>query len=174
MTVEGVRRVVLMGSMGSGKSTIGRLLARATGWHYVDNDALVHQATGRTSRELLATEGEDGLRRAEAAAFDRALAHAPPVIVGLAAGTILDPGRRRRLAESDTVVWLRADPATLARRAQGAAHRPWLDGDAEAWFRETERIRAPLYAEVADIEVDTDSVSPQQVVDEILAALAPQ
>jgi len=163
-------RLILIGMMGSGKTTIGRLLAEATGWPYVDNDELVRQARGSTAREVLAADGEHGLRRAESDALALALDVPEPAIVGIAAGAVLSHADRDRLRDAGTVVWLRADPATLAARAAGAAHRPWLDGDATAWFERTAAERDRIYDSLADITVDTGRTAPAEAVAEVLRA----
>ena len=165
-------RVILIGMMGSGKSSVGRALSRRMGWPFVDNDALVERATGRTARDLLAIEGEPGLRRAEAAAMRMALGMASPAIVALAAGTILDPGHRRELAGAGLVVWLRAPAEVLGVRAAGASHRPWLDADPVGWFRSRNAERDPLYASVADLEVDTSMMDAEAAAVRIIDALA--
>ncbi|MEA2676999.1 MAG: shikimate kinase [Chloroflexota bacterium] len=149
-------RVALIGMMGSGKSTIGRLLAARTGWPFYDNDELLEQATGLSARNLLATLGERAMRAAEADALLLGLNQPAPCIVGSAGGTIEDPELRRRLREAASVVWLRANPATTAVRAAGADHRPWLGADAEAWLDATAARRSPLYRSVSNLTVDTD------------------
>ncbi len=157
--------------MGSGKSTVGRLLAAQTGWPFLDNDMLVERATGLTARDLLATRGEGDLRKAEAHALLLGLAEPGPCIVAAAAGTVEDETLRARLRESARVVWLRADPHTLTERASGAAHRPWLGRDAEHWMAETADHRSPLYEQVADLIVDTDNGDPAHSAREILDGL---
>jgi shikimate kinase len=166
------RRVALLGMMGSGKSSVGRALAARTGWPFLDNDALVERATGRTARQLLAEAGEEAMRAAESAAMRAGLTTAPPVIVAGAAGTVLDPSDRARLAADAFVVWLRATPEVLAARAVGAAHRPWLEADPVGWFRRTAAERDSLYAAVTDLEVDTGAVAPDAAAAAIIAALA--
>lgn len=165
-------RVVLLGMMGSGKSSVGEALSRRTGWPFVDNDALVEQATGHTARELLARRGEDAMRAAESAALRTALAMPPPAIVATAAGTILNAGDRAQIERGGFVVWLRADAETLAARAVGAEHRPWLDRDPVGWFRAALRDRDRLYAEVADLVVDTGTARPGEAADEIVVGLS--
>lgn len=164
-------RIILIGMMGSGKSSVGRLLATRTGWPFHDNDALVERATGRTARELLATAGEAGLRDAEAAALNAAVEASAPAIVALAAGTVLEPDQRQRIAAAGFVVWLHSPPDVLAARAAAGMHRPWLEGDAAAWFAETSAERAPQYAAVADLEVDTSETDPDEAADRILGAI---
>jgi len=167
-------RIVLVGMMGSGKSTIGGLLAEATGWRYVDNDDLVVRATGMSSRELVRTRGEAPMREAERTAAEDALAEVPPVVVGIAGGAIADEAVQRTLAHAGLVVWLRAGTSTLAERAFGADHRPWLNDGGVAWIDATNAERASLYASVADLAVDTDLLGPTDAVGRILAAIAMQ
>jgi shikimate kinase len=164
-------RVVLFGMMGSGKSTIGRLLSARTGWPYHDNDELLQREHGLTARELLAAEDEAGMRHAEARALWRGLGLPEPCIVGAPAGTIADAENRALLKSAALIVWLRAAPETLAARAAGAEHRPWLQGKAEEWMRTTLAERDPLYASVADYSVDTDDRSPEATAEEIIAWL---
>lgn len=164
-------RVLLLGMMGSGKSSVGVALSRRTGWPFVDNDVLVERATGLTARELLARRGEAAMRAAETAALETAIGLPAPVVAATAAGTILDPDNRRRLADGGFVVWLSAPADVLAARAAGAAHRPWLDEDPVGWFRAALGERAPLYRAVSDVEVDTDRLSPDECAVTILEAL---
>lgn len=155
---------MLVGMMGSGKTTIGHLLARSTGWPYVDNDELVRRDSGRTARQLLADGGEDRLRAAESGAFGLGLSLPPPVILGVAAGTVLDPENRERMRDGGVVVWLRASAETLTRRAGGAAHRPFIDRGGPDWMRHTAAEREPLYEAVADVTVDTGHAAPDESV----------
>src|SRR5918999_292246 len=105
-------RVLLVGMMGSGKSSVGRALSERSGWPFVDNDVLVERVTGMTARQLLEERGADGLRAAETAALVAGTEVEPPAIVATAAGTILDSDNRRRIAEAGLVAWLRA-PASV-------------------------------------------------------------
>jgi shikimate kinase len=165
-------RVVLLGMMGSGKSSVGVALAKRTGWPFIDNDALVEQATGHTARELLATRGEEAMREAESAALRTGLTMPPPAIVATAAGTILDAGDRAQIKQGGFVVWLQADAETLAARAVGAEHRPWLDRDPVGWFQTALEERTPLYAAVADMVVDTGTARPDEAAEAIVTKLS--
>jgi shikimate kinase len=160
-------RVVLIGMMGSGKSTIGKLLAEQTSWPYYDNDDLVRMLSGETAKSLLAHEGETELRATEAEALLLGLQQPPPCILGAAAGTVLEEKMRAVLAGNATVVWLTADPRTLAGRARGAAHRPWLDQDPVGWMTQTLAERAPLYESIADLTVSTERRRPRAVAEQI-------
>jgi shikimate kinase len=164
--------VLLVGLMGSGKTTIGRALAELTGWPHVDNDELLRAAAGMSAREVLARGGEAALRLAEADALDAALATPPPCVCGVAAGTITSAAARARLAGGGIVVWLTADPQVLAQRAVGAAHRPWLEKDAEGWLRAVAVERDPLYREIADVTIDTSERSPDEIADDLADQLA--
>ncbi len=147
--------------MGTGKTTIGRPLADALKRPFVDNDELLYRRTGRSARELAQTEGLDALHGQEVAALGDALDETEPSVVGAAAATILDAGVRDRL-RAHLVVWLRADPVTLAARAgaKNDGHRPDV-GDQS-------RERDPLYEQVADLIVDTDACTPEQAVARIV------
>ena len=166
-------RVILLGMMGSGKTTVGTTLARITGWPYHDNDALLAAATGRTARDL-ALESTEALRDAEAAALRLAVRQDEPAIVAAAAGIVLDPALREALASAGTVVWLRAPPHVLLQRAARGHHRPWLDDDTGTWIARAAAQREPLYRAVAHLEVDTDAESPDAAARRILAAVEPR
>ncbi|HEX6128105.1 MAG TPA: shikimate kinase [Candidatus Limnocylindria bacterium] len=164
-------RVVLLGMMGSGKTTLGLALSRLTGWPYHDNDALLAAATGSTARDLT-LESTAALRDAEAAALRLALRQEEPAIVAAAAGVVLDEDLRRALRRAGTVVWLHAPPSVLAERARRGPHRPWLAADAEGWMAAASAEREPLYRSVADLDVDTDAEQPGPAIQRIVAALS--
>ena len=168
--IERPCRVVLLGMMGSGKTTLGLALAARTGWAYHDNDRLVIEATGRTARELLA-EGHAALRGAEARALLAGLEVPPPAIIGAAAGVVLDDGARQAITTHSLPVWLRASPEVLAARAIGGAHRPWLVEDPAGWMERAAAERAALYRSVADHEVDTGRAGPSELAAEVVAWL---
>ena len=161
---------MLIGMMGSGKTTVGRSLAAALGRPLVDSDAQVEARTGRTVREIFESDGEAAYRVLEREALVDALAEAEPSVVAAAGGVVLDPGNRAVLQEAGTVVWLRARPEVLARRVSaGRDHRPLLGDDPLAALRRLDAERRPLYEEVADLVVDVDDLSTRQVVTAVLA-----
>jgi shikimate kinase len=163
--------IILVGMMGSGKSTVGHALSRRTGWRYVDNDDLVRSFSGRGATEIRATDGEDALHDVEELAFEASLALEPPVIIGAAGGVVLDPLARVRLRSGPYVVWLRARPTTLlAHIGDGTGRR--AEATDPAWIAAQARERAPLYAEVASQIIDVDDRSPDEVADLVLAGLS--
>jgi shikimate kinase len=164
-----VSRLLLVGMMGAGKTTVGRLVADRLGCPYLDSDAQVEADTGRTVADLFATAGEPAFREAESAALREALARPGPLVVSVAGGAVLDPANRDLLRRSGTVVWLRAEPATLAARVGDGAGRPLLAGDAAAELARLDRERRPFYDELADVVVDVDRLPPATVAERVLA-----
>src|ERR1035441_4410527 len=118
-------RLLLVGMMGSGKTTVGHLVAQRLGWPHLDSDAEVEEAIGQSVPEIFAGQGEPAFRAAETAALVRALS-VEPVVVSVAGGAVLDPDNRRLIAGAGTVVWLRAEVETLADRVGDGAGRPLL------------------------------------------------
>lgn len=164
-------RLLLVGMMGAGKSTVGRLLAARLGWRHVDTDAEIVRASGATVPELFATGGEPAFRRLESAALAAVLAEAPPCVVSVGGGAVLDAANRVALRGAGTVVWLRAGPDTLAARVGGGRGRPLLDGsgDAAGALARIEAERRAVYSEVADAVVDVDGLDPAAVAERVLA-----
>jgi shikimate kinase len=164
-------RILLVGMMGVGKSTVGLALARRLGWVYLDSDEQVMLRTGRTVPELFAERGEAAFRSEEKRALDDAVASDRPAVVSVAGGAVLDPDNRSAIRTGGSVVWLRAEVATLAARVGAGEGRPLLGDDPAAALARLYEDRRPLYAELADLVVDVDDVTPDQIVDRIVGAL---
>lgn len=164
-------KVLLVGMMGVGKSTVGHALAQRLGCAYFDSDEQVLARTGRTVPELFAERGEAAFRAEEKQALAEAATGAAPAVVSVAGGAVLDPENRAVIEAAGTVVWLRADVATLARHVGDGAGRPLLGDDPPAALARLYEQRRPLYAGLADIVVDVDDVTPDQAVDRIVEAL---
>lgn len=157
--------------MGSGKTSVGRRLAEERGWDFFDSDGQIEALTGRTVGEIWRTDGEPAFRRLEAQVLADAMASTTPRVIAAAGGTVLDPDNRRLIGGHHPVVWLRARPETLVDRVATGTHRPLLDEDPAGTLKRLDAIRRPLYEEVADVTVDVDDATADQVAAHIDAAL---
>lgn len=172
MTTAGrPRHVLLIGMMGAGKTTVGRLLAQRLGAAYLDSDAEIQRRTGRTVPEIWHSDGEAAFRAEEAYALADAVRRAERTVVSVAGGAVLDAANRAVIRGGGTVVWLRARPETLAERVGAGEGRPLLDGDPAGNLRRLESERRPYYAELADVVVDVDEIGPEQVAEAVLEAV---
>jgi shikimate kinase len=161
-------RILLVGMMGAGKTTTGKLVAEKLGWGYLDSDVEVEKKTGLTVPALFARDGEVAFRDAEAEVLRAACTRTDPVVVSVAGGAVLRPENRDLLRTCGRVIWLRARPATLAARVGDGAGRPLLDGDPAAALRALDAVRRPLYTEVADETIDVDNLNPDEVAAQII------
>ena len=157
--------------MAVGKTSVGRRLAARRGWEFFDSDRQIEALTGRTVAAIWRTDGEPEFRRLEAEVLVAALASATPRVIAAAGGTVLDENNRRLMGLHHPVVWLRCQPGVLATRLGAATHRPLLDEDPAGALERLDAIRRPLYEEVADVVVDVDDLTPDQVVACIEVAL---
>jgi shikimate kinase len=164
-------RVLLVGMMGVGKTTVGRAVAKRTGWPYVDNDELLHVDTGLYGADLLARDGEQALRDGESRVLAEILQRDPPLVAGVAAGCVLRAENRERMRRDGFVVWLRARLETLVDRLADTHGRAWLDTDPLTALGRLAEGRDPLYAEVASLTVDVDDIDPDAVAERIVALL---
>jgi shikimate kinase len=163
--------IALIGLSGAGKSSVGRALATRLGWELADTDVLIEQAAGYRIPQIFAERGEEVFRELESSALRQALTQ-PLRIVATGAGAILRPENRALLRQHAFVVWLDAPTTTLVDRL--LAHdeqRPLLTtGDPAARLEMLRTIRAPLYAETADLSLSTTDLNLSQITTYILKA----
>lgn len=163
-------RAVLVGLPGSGKSTIGRRLAKALDVAVLDTDVAIEQQTGRSIADIFGTDGEKEFRRIEEQVVCAVLAEHDG-IVSLGGGAITSPGVRAALA-GHTVIFLEITAAEGVRRTGGNTVRPLLAGsDRAEKFRTLMAQRVPLYRRVATIRVNTNRRNPAAVVRYIMSRL---
>ncbi|MEU9032483.1 shikimate kinase [Streptomyces sp. NPDC048383] len=161
--------VVLVGPMGSGKSTVGGLLAERLAVPYRDTDADIVAAQGREISDLFVDEGEPYFRALERQAVAAAVAEHTGVLA-LGGGAVLDEGTRGLLAGLP-VVYLSMDVEEAVRRVGLGAARPLLAVNPRRQWRELMEARRPLYTEVARVVVATDDRTPEEVAQAVLDAL---
>ena len=166
-----VPRVLLVGMMGAGKTTVGRALAQRFGWPYLDSDEEVRRRTGRTVPQIFAEQGEAAFRAEESAVLAEACSSTHPVVVSVAGGAVLDPANRQLLRQGGPVVWLRASLATLTSRVGDGRTRPLLGDDPGGALARLYPERARLYEQLATVIVDVDDVPTDRVVDRVVAAV---
>ncbi len=163
------QHLVLVGLMGVGKSTVARLVGERLGRPVLDSDHVIEARTGRTVREIFASDGEPAFRALETEALVDALANPVPSVIAAAGGVVLSAANRAALETGNArVVWLCADPATLVERVRSGGHRPLLDGDPAGTLQRMSEERAPLYREVADAIVLVDHRSLSDIVEAVL------
>jgi shikimate kinase len=165
------KRVLLIGMMGVGKSTVGHVVAERLGWPYLDSDEWVERHTGRTVPEIFASDGEAAFRAQETAALEEAATSDGPLVVGVAGGAVLRPENRELIRRGGLTVWLRADPLTMAKRVGSGHGRPLLGDDPAAALKRLYPEREPHYRELADLVVDVDELTPNDVADRVVGAL---
>ncbi len=161
--------VAIVGYMGSGKTTLGRLLARALSLEFVDLDRVIVRSAGKGIPQIFAEHGEKHFRDLEHNALLRTLDGGTPSVVACGGGTVVRPDNRTLLRDV-TTVFLREDTEVLYQRTRGT-DRPLRAASLEEFeLRYAERL--PLYREVADIEVEADGRPPAMVAEEVLGCLS--
>ncbi len=164
------RTIVLVGLMGSGKSTIGRRLAKRLGLQFVDADEEVEKAAGCSLEDIFAFHGEQAFRDGEFRVIRRLL-QGPVHVLATGGGAFLDERTRETVAERGVSVWLRADVEVLLRRVRRNDSRPLLkNGDPKEILERLKEERDPIYA-LADLAVDSGDGAAETVVEDILRML---
>jgi shikimate kinase len=151
--------IFLVGMMGAGKTSMGKLLAKHLGKAFYDCDHEIERTTGVKVAVIFEIEGESGFRAREARTLAE-LVQRTDIVLATGGGAVLSPDNRKLLAGNGVVVYLRAAPADLWRRTRHDKNRPLLrTTDPLARLEQLYAERDPLYREVADIIVDTGSQS---------------
>jgi shikimate kinase len=157
--------LVLVGSMGAGKTTVGRLVADAMGLEFLDTDHLVEERAGNSVAEVFVDDGEASFRALERQAVADALADHEGVLA-LGGGAVLDPGTRELLA-GEQVVFLRVGLPDAAQRVGLGVSRPLLLGNVRSRMKQLIDDRTPVYEGVARHTVDTDGLAAEEVASRV-------
>ena len=166
----GSLNIFLVGPMGSGKTAVGRQLARLLRFPFIDTDREIETRTGADIPLIFEREGEAGFRKREREAIAELSARSG-VVLATGGGAVLDAGNRRLLAERGWVVYLETSVAQQAERAGRSSHRPLLKGaDPRRRLEELMRIREPLYREIADFIATTTRRRINPVAERIVQA----
>ena len=166
----GVGPIVLVGAPGSGKSTVGALLADRLGLGFTDADQVIAERAGTSIADIFADHGEAYFRAVEETTTAELLGR--PGVLSLGGGAILSPVTRQSLA-GHQVVWLKVGAAQAVARVGLNRSRPLLLGNVRGRLITLLNERTPLYAAVATEVVDTDQLDPTEVVEAIMADLGP-
>jgi len=162
--------IILIGSMGAGKSTIGRLLAARLGLQCVDLDAVIVEKAGKVIPRIFEEDGECVFRALESACLQTLCTDGVDRVLATGGGVIMTAPNRERMKEAGDVIWLDAPPEVLAKRIAGDKNRPLLNGvDALAKARELDYQRRKYYEMSADFRVDTSLMNAHEAVDAIVA-----
>ena len=165
------RNIFLIGLMGSGKTTIGQLLAKRIALPFIDSDHELEQRTGVSVATIFEIEGEAAFRIREAAIIDE-LTQRDGIILGTGGGAVLDANSRRALKSRGTTVYLHSTPETSYERVRRNRDRPLLlVTDPLARLRQLYELRHPLYTEACHLIVESYRDRPNAVVGEIIARL---
>jgi len=168
------KRVVLVGPMGAGKSTIGRMLAKELGYRFLDSDRIIEERCGANIPWIFDVEGESGFRERETAML-KELSEEPGTVLATGGGAVMRSENHALLKSDAIVVYLRASIDQQIERTRKDRNRPLLQNDnPEAVLRKLFALRDPIYTELADIVMHTDRKSPRLVVRQLVNRLNPK
>ncbi|WP_291008400.1 shikimate kinase [Hydrogenophaga sp.] len=166
-----MKRLVLVGLPGSGKSTVGRQLSRRLQLPFLDSDHVIEQRLGCSIREYFEHAGEERFREIESSVLDE-ISRGEPAVISTGGGSVLRPMNRQRLRERGQVVYLRSTPEELFRRLRHDRKRPLLQvEDPLQRLRDLYEERDPLYRETAHFVIETGRPSVATLVNMILMQL---
>lgn len=159
--------ITLTGFMGSGKTSVGRVVADALGCPFIDLDEVIVKKAGRSIPEIFEADGEAGFRKLERQALEKTVAKyaESTAVLALGGGTVTVPGAVDLLQNKTICIYLKASSETLRLRLEGASEGRPLAG--EGW-EERLASREPLYEASAHIILETDGLTPEEIADEII------
>ena len=163
-------KIVLIGFMCSGKSKVGRLLAKKIGWTFLDTDELIIKDEGLSIAELIRSKGEPVFREYEKRAVHRVSAR-DEAVIATGGGVPLYEENMKKLSQGSEIVWLKVSPETVLSRAGDLKSRPLIDPDHPLEsIKQRLKDREPFYAQAHHM-IECDGKSPHEVVDLILSVI---
>ena len=153
------RNLILIGFMGTGKTTIGKLAAKSLGFRFVDTDVIISRKTGKSIPDIFSEDGEEAFRALETTVLEECATKSNQVI-STGGGIVTKKSNHPILKQAGYVIWLKASPETIYDRVRRNSNRPLLQtDDPEKTIREMLSSRLELYDEAKDMDVSTDGLT---------------
>jgi len=165
-----LQNIYLVGFMATGKTTVGREIARRKKWHFIDLDELIELREKRRITDIFAQDGEPYFRRAEKRVL-KEVSKEKDFVVACGGGAVIDPENVRIMKETGLIICLTANLKVILERARGCPQRPLLNvSDPARQIELLLKLRAPFYAQ-ADKSIDTSKVLVKEVIKKVLKAI---
>ena len=162
-----MQNIILIGFMGVGKTEVGKLLAKKLKMTYIDTDSIIEKEQGMEINDIFKEKGEESFRDMETELLDK-LADLKDHVISTGGGIVLRPGNVIKLKSMGPLVLLTSDHETVYKRVNGSGARPLLNvEDPKAKIKEIMEFRMPIYRGIADLEVDTSRLSPEEASNKI-------
>lgn len=167
-----MNNIILIGFMGSGKTTVGKELAKALNFTFCDTDDMIEKETGELIKDIFAKKGEAYFRNLESKLINDLTGKVNHIVLSVGGGLPIQPGNAIALKKLGTVIYLSTSKESIKKRLAGDKTRPLLQGpDASIKLTKLYNDRTPIYKEVSHLEIITDDKSVQQIVMEIMNKL---
>lgn len=168
--LDDMPNITLVGFMGTGKTTVGRILARRLGFTFVDCDDEIEREQGVSISHIFSELGEPHFRQLEHDMIIR-LSRSDKLVISAGGGAVINPENVDNMKEGGPVVCLASSPEEILKRVGGSTHRPLLQvPDPKSKVKELLDARAPFYAR-ADVTISTDGLTPEEVADRVMEAV---
>ena len=165
-----MNNIVLIGFMGSGKTTVGQLLAQSLNYTFADTDQLIEEGESMTVSEIFAQNGEGYFRQLETLIMEEISGTMDHTVLSVGGGLPMTPNNHKYLKKCGKVVYLKVSEQTVIDRLKGDTNRPLLSGeDATEMVYKLLALRAPTYQALADMIIETDHLTVEEIVQKIMA-----
>lgn len=173
--IEMGKHIVFIGFRATGKTTIGKMVAQFLGRRFVDTDVFIEEKAGKSIAEIVKKEGWSGFRQREKETIKK-LTQEHDLVIAVGGGAVLEEENVRYLKQNGILIWLKASPETICKRLRQdkktSSQRPSLTGkEVTAEIKEVLNQRLPIYQKVADIEIDTEKYTLEEIVRLVIAQI---